>query len=130
MAQTQPIATVYIGYAFMMTDKKTTKEFVKNKFLELLEDKDSIMRVDIVEKNDTKAGRKYISIYVHIAKWPKNKNSKKMQSKIERNKEFKILYSEKYYWKCLPSKLQMPTFEKKTFGLAEIVDSDSDSDSE
>jgi len=130
MAQTQPIATIYIGYAFMMTDKKTTKEFVKNKFEEILGDKDSIMRVDIVEKHDSKADRKYISMYVHIAEWPKNENSKKLQSKMKKDKDFKIQYSERYYWKCLPSKLEMPTFEKKKFGLAHIVDSDSDSDSD
>jgi hypothetical protein len=128
MAQS-PVDTIYIGYTFMQTDRKKTEGFIIQKFGEILGDEKAILRVDIVKKRDEKASRDYISVYVHIAFWPKNSGSKKLQTKLSIDKPLKIKYSDKFYWKCLRSNREMPTEEKK-FGKAYIEDSDSDSGSD
>ena len=107
------------------------KTFVTKKFGEVLGDEKAIHRIDIVKRHDNNADRDYVSLYIHIAFWPDNKNSKKLQNKLENDKEIKIFYDSKFYWKCVRSKLEMPTFEdEKKFGKAYIADSDDDSDEE
>ena len=132
MAQSTPVATIYIGYTFMQKDRVKTEAFIRTKFGEVLGDEKAIHRVDIVKNTDDKAGREYISVYVHIGFWPKNNGAKKLEKKLSLDKPLKIYYNDKYYWKCLLSNREMPT-EEKTFGKAckaYIADTDSESDEE
>ena len=124
----QPVASLFIGYAFPKGDKKETKEFIKKTIGSLLEDEDAILRIDIRKKRDEKMNRDYISIYIHIKHWPKSDGSKYFQKKIKQGKQIKIgnIDSRGHYWIAVKSNFEMPTdFKNQTKELKPcICDSD------
>lgn len=62
-----------------------------------------VKRVDLVPKTNN-AGEIYQCVFIHLVKWPNNKMSQEIRSRLIEKKEVKIVYSEPWFWRCYASK--------------------------
>jgi hypothetical protein len=76
-----------------LVDNKITKSYIKNilkryKFGE-------IYKIDLIKYKQNKRA------FIHYKYWYDNKISNYVQSLLNENKDFKIIYNKPWYWKCV-----------------------------